>query len=133
GHDALEQPQYAAHRPVPVERGDEMHLRRARIGETGIDSPCQQGLNQNFRTVHGWIVLRWSSVNVSLTIWLLAVSPWIGELSMSLASSHVDLHTPRQTKKPKFAFAEIMAGLVILAVVIGLGAVAAFSTATTLP
>ena len=53
---------------------------------------------------------------------------------MSLASSsHIDLHTPRQAKKRKFAFAEIMAGLVILAVVIGLGAVAAFSTASTLP
>jgi hypothetical protein len=47
-------------------------------------------------------------------------------------SGHVDLHLPRQTKKPKFAFAEVMAGLVILAVVVGLGAVAAFSGATTL-
>jgi hypothetical protein len=53
---------------------------------------------------------------------------------MSLvSSSHVELHLPRQTKKPKFAIAEIMAGLVILAVVIGLGAVAAFSSGTTLP
>jgi hypothetical protein len=52
---------------------------------------------------------------------------------MSLvSSSHVELGTPRQTRKPKFAFAEILAGLVILAVVIGLGAVAAFSTGITL-
>ena len=53
---------------------------------------------------------------------------------MSLVtSSHVDLGTSRRTKKPKFAFAEIMAGLVLLAVVIGLGAVAAFSSPLTLP
>ncbi len=53
---------------------------------------------------------------------------------MSLSSSsHVDLHTPGQAKKRKFAFAEFIAGLVILAVVIGLGAVAAFSTTSTLP
>ena len=53
---------------------------------------------------------------------------------MSLASSsHVDLHLTRQTKKPKFAFAEIMGGLVIVTVVIGLGAVAVLSTPTTLP
>jgi len=52
---------------------------------------------------------------------------------MSLvSSSHIELGTPRQPKKPKFAFAEVLAGLVILAVVIGLGAVAAFSSATTL-
>ena len=52
---------------------------------------------------------------------------------MSLVSSHVDLHLPRPAKKPKFAFAEIMAGLVIVAVVLGLGAVAAFSSPITLP
>lgn len=52
---------------------------------------------------------------------------------MSLASSsRIDLHLPRQAKKPKFAFAEILAGLVILAVVLGLGAVAAFSNGVTL-
>lgn len=53
---------------------------------------------------------------------------------MSLASSsHVDLHLPRQTKKPRLAFAEIMAGFVILTVVVGLGALAVFGTPTTLP
>jgi hypothetical protein len=52
---------------------------------------------------------------------------------MSLASSHAELHLPKQTKKPKFAFAEIMAGVVIAIVVIGLGAVAAFSSPITLP
>jgi hypothetical protein len=53
-------------------------------------------------------------------------------MSMSLASN-AELHLPRQTKKPRFAFAEIMAGFVILAVVVGLGAVAALSTPITLP
>jgi hypothetical protein len=52
---------------------------------------------------------------------------------MSLVSGHVELHLPKQTKKPKFAFAEIMAGVVIAIVVIGLGAVAAFSSPITLP
>jgi hypothetical protein len=51
---------------------------------------------------------------------------------MSLASN-ADLHLPRQHKKPKFALAEIMAGLVIMAVVIGLGAMAVLSAPTTLP
>jgi hypothetical protein len=52
---------------------------------------------------------------------------------MSLASN-ADLHLPRQQrKKPKFAFAEIVAGLVIMAVVIGLGAMAVLSAPTTLP
>jgi hypothetical protein len=51
---------------------------------------------------------------------------------MSLASN-AELHLPRHSKKPKFAFAEIMAGLVILVVVIGLGAVAVLSTPITLP
>jgi hypothetical protein len=51
---------------------------------------------------------------------------------MSLASN-AELHLPRQRKKPKFAFAEIMAGLVIMAVVIGLGAMAVLSAPTTLP
>jgi hypothetical protein len=53
---------------------------------------------------------------------------------MSLvSSSHIEFSTPRRTKKPKFAFAEILAGLVILAVVIGLGAVAALGSPITLP
>ncbi|HEY1505167.1 MAG TPA: hypothetical protein VGF92_12755 [Stellaceae bacterium] len=52
---------------------------------------------------------------------------------MSLVSGRVELELTRQTKKPKFAFAEIMAGLVIMAVAIGLGAVAALSSPTTLP
>jgi hypothetical protein len=53
-------------------------------------------------------------------------------MSMSLASN-VGLHLPLQTKKPKFAFAEIMAGLVIMAVLIGLGGMAVLSAPTTLP
>jgi hypothetical protein len=51
---------------------------------------------------------------------------------MSLTSS-AELHLPRQSKKPKLAFAEIMAGFVILAVVIGLGAMAILGSPTTLP
>ena len=51
---------------------------------------------------------------------------------MSLTSSS-GFHLPRQGKKPKFAFAEIMAGSVIMAVVIGLGAMAFLSAPTTLP
>ena len=52
---------------------------------------------------------------------------------MSLASSHVDFRLRQQKKKPKFAWAEIMAGIVIAAVALGLGAVAAFSAPITLP
>jgi hypothetical protein len=52
---------------------------------------------------------------------------------MSLVSSHVELHLPQPKKKPKFAVAEVMAGVVIAVVVIGLGAVAAFSPPITLP
>ena len=52
---------------------------------------------------------------------------------MSLASSHAELHLPRPPKKPKFAFAEIMAGVVIAMVVIGLGAVAALGSPITAP
>ena len=52
---------------------------------------------------------------------------------MSLISGHAELHLPPQPKKPKFAFAEIMAGVVIAVVIIGLGAVAAFGSPITLP
>lgn len=53
---------------------------------------------------------------------------------MSLVSSSpVGLDLTGQTKKPKFAFAEILGGLVIVMVVIGLGAVAVLSSPTTLP
>lgn len=52
---------------------------------------------------------------------------------MSLVSGHAELHLPQPPKKPKFAFAEIVAGVVIAVVVIGLGAVAALSSPLTLP
>lgn len=53
---------------------------------------------------------------------------------MSLVSSSpVDLHLTGQTKKPRFAIAEIIGGLVIVMVVLGLGAVAVLSSPTTLP
>ena len=52
---------------------------------------------------------------------------------MSLVSGHAELHLPQQTKKLKFAFAEVMAGVVIAMVVIGLGAVAALGSPITAP
>ncbi len=53
---------------------------------------------------------------------------------MSLvSSSDIEFHLPPQMKKPKFAFAEIMAGLAIAVVVIGLGAVAALGSPIATP
>src|SRR6185312_3609595 len=57
GDDTFEKPQHAAHLSVAIERGDKMHLRRAGIGETCVDLMCQQGLDQDFRTVHDSVVL----------------------------------------------------------------------------
>ena len=42
GDDALEQPQHAAHPFNLVERGNEVHLRSARIGKTNVDIACDQ-------------------------------------------------------------------------------------------
>jgi hypothetical protein len=70
-----------------------------------------------------------SLTNRPLSLIVIALGVW----SMSLVSSHVDFHLPQQKKKPKFALAEIMAGIVIAAVALGLGAVAAFSAPITLP
>ena len=52
GHHALEQAEHAAHALDPVERGDEMHLRGAGIGEADIHAARDQRPHQTFRTVH---------------------------------------------------------------------------------
>ena len=46
GHHALEQAEHAAHPGDRVERRDEMHLRRAGVGEADIDAPAGQGMDQ---------------------------------------------------------------------------------------
>ena len=38
--------------PAPVERGDKMHLRRARVGKTHLDPAANQRAHQAFRAVH---------------------------------------------------------------------------------
>src|SRR6185503_12026685 len=50
--DALEQAEHAAHALDAIERADEMHLRRAGIGEADLDAALHQGPNQTLRTVH---------------------------------------------------------------------------------
>ncbi len=52
GDHALEQAEHAAHAGDAVERGDEVHLAGAGIGEAGIDARGEQALHQAFRTVH---------------------------------------------------------------------------------
>ena len=44
GTDAFEETEYAAHATHTVQRGHEMHLRGARIHETGVDAAGHQGL-----------------------------------------------------------------------------------------
>jgi hypothetical protein len=51
-HDAFEQAEDAAHAVDLVQRGDEMHFRRAGIGETDVDLVLDQRPDQTFRTVH---------------------------------------------------------------------------------
>ena len=52
GHHAFEQAEHAVHAGNAVERGDEMHLRRAGVGETGVDAAFQQRMHQAFGAVH---------------------------------------------------------------------------------
>ena len=58
GHHALEQAEHAAHALDPVQRGDEMHLRGAWIGEADVDAARDQGPHQTFRTVHRFAPVR---------------------------------------------------------------------------
>ncbi len=52
GDDTLEEAEHAAHAVDPIERRDEMHLRRTRIGEADIDAAADQSAHQAFRAVH---------------------------------------------------------------------------------
>jgi hypothetical protein len=52
GHDAFKQAEDAAHAVDPVERGDKMHLRRARVGKAHLDPAADQRAHQAFRAVH---------------------------------------------------------------------------------
>jgi hypothetical protein len=51
GH-ALEQRQHGAHLGFAVERGDKVHLARARVGEADVDACIDQGLHQGLCAVH---------------------------------------------------------------------------------
>ena len=51
-HHPLEQAQHAAHTLDPIERGNEMHLGSAGIGEAHVNAARHQGPHQTFRTVH---------------------------------------------------------------------------------
>ena len=52
GRHALEQREHAAHAVDAVERGDEMHLRGAGVGEADIHAAADQRPHQTFRAVH---------------------------------------------------------------------------------
>ena len=52
GDDALEQAEHAAHPVHAIQRRDEMHFRRAGVGEAHIDPAANQGAHQAFRAVH---------------------------------------------------------------------------------
>src|SRR3954454_9248321 len=52
GHDALEQAEHTTHAGDPIQRRDEMHLGCAWVGEADVNTPCDQGPHQTFRTVH---------------------------------------------------------------------------------
>ena len=54
-HDALEEAEDAADAVDLVERGHEVHLRGARVGEAHVDSTGHQRPRQALRTVHLWI------------------------------------------------------------------------------
>ena len=56
GHHALEQAKDAAHAGHAVERGDEVHLGCAGIGEARIDAALQQSMDEAFGAVHGQVL-----------------------------------------------------------------------------
>ena len=49
---AFEEAEHAAHALDAIEGTDEMHLRRAGIGEADFDAALDQGPNQTLRSVH---------------------------------------------------------------------------------
>src|SRR5215510_9896995 len=52
-HHPLEEGEHAAHALDFIERGDEVHLRRPRIGEADIHPTANQRAHQAFCTIHG--------------------------------------------------------------------------------
>ena len=52
-HHPLEECQHTAHALDFIERGDEVHLRRSRVGEADVDPATHQRAHQAFCTVHG--------------------------------------------------------------------------------
>jgi len=52
GGDAFEQAQHRAHARVVAQRREEVHLRRAGVGETDVHPLVHQGLDEAFGTVH---------------------------------------------------------------------------------
>ena len=52
GHHCLRKAGHATHAGDLVERRDEMHLRRAGVGEAGIDAAREQRANQAFGSIH---------------------------------------------------------------------------------
>jgi len=57
GGDALEQREHRPHARLVVERGDEVHLGRARVREADVDPGVDQGADQGVRAVP-WFVSR---------------------------------------------------------------------------
>ena len=55
GDDALEETEHASHLGHGVERGDEVHLGGAGIGEAHVDIAVDEGLDQGLRAVHWWV------------------------------------------------------------------------------
>jgi hypothetical protein len=51
-HHAFEQAKHAMHAGNPVERGNEVHLRRARIGKAGRHAAVQQRMHQALSAIH---------------------------------------------------------------------------------
>ena len=58
GHDTFGKAQDAAHLRPAIERGDEMHLRGARIGETDVDAVGQQSIAKVIGAVHVGVLNR---------------------------------------------------------------------------
>ena len=54
GDDALEQPEHGPHLGDVVERGDEVHLRGARVREADVDARVDERADQGLGAVHGW-------------------------------------------------------------------------------
>ena len=52
GHHRLREAEHATHAGDLVERRDEVHLRRAGVGEAGIDAAREQRANQAFGSIH---------------------------------------------------------------------------------